>query len=118
MSEIKTFTAVILPSVEEQIEAGDHEVIDPEVVNVEGWEGKPAPVFRNGEYTVPDSIIGIWKNPRVEDGRLVADIRLQEQYAIVDPEALRFSFTGLHGGGQARLIAVHAHWNRPEAERA
>lgn len=99
---------VILGTVEEQQAAGDHELIDPTVIDLAEWRAGgrgPSPVFAGGQYRVPEDVIGWWTNPRVEDGRLVVDVETDS----IEPANLNFSFAGLAAGGQARLIAVHAH---------
>lgn len=108
--------AVILPTVAEQLETGDHEATDPEEVDLSEWaepDAKPRPVFAGGRYRVPEDIVGWWTNPRVEDGRLVVDIEVNAGF---EEGEMRFSFAGISGGGQARLIAVHGHVNVKPAE--
>jgi hypothetical protein len=114
---VKKIGAVILPTVAEQMEAGDPTIIDPDGVDLTEWadpEAKPRPLFAGGRYRVPEDVVGWWTNPRVEDGRLVVDIELNGPY---EDGEVRFSFSGLAGGGQARLIAVHAHETRLRPRR-
>lgn len=100
-------SVVILGTVAEQEEAGDHTVVDPMAIDLTEWADarmSKAPVFRGGQYRVPDDVVGWWENPRVEEGRLVVDVEVDEMLF----DHVSFSFAGIAGGGQARLIAVHA----------
>lgn len=112
-------TAVILGTREEQEASGEWvNVVDPEVVDLTEWrEGGrgSSPVFRDGSYRVPDDIVGSWDNPRVEDGRLLVDVEIPDAFPV---DQVSFSFAGMVGGGQARLIAVHAGWKHGPAEEA
>ena len=124
MSESRTFTAVILPTVAEQLEEGDLRAIDPNSVDLTEWEdGHPSPLFAGGNYDL-SSIVGVWSNPRVEDERLLVDVRLQPELErdMLDDlekgrERMRFSFAGIHAGGVARLISVDVHGLPPVEKR-
>ncbi len=112
----QTMTVVILPTVAEQEEAGAEPVVDPAVVDLTPWEQirNPAPILSGGLPVVPEAVMGWWSNPRVVDGRLVADVELRSD--LIDSGPFRFSFAGIVGGGQARMIAVHGHPDRKPAE--
>lgn len=101
MSE--TATVVILPTLQEQMESGDDTLIDPEVLHFAGLES--GPIFRDGQYRVPDDIAGRYSNLRIEDGRLVADVELN-----ADEKSNHFSPAAMRGGGEARLIAIHGYY--------
>jgi len=114
----QTMTVVILPTVAEQQEdAGYDRVVDPESVDLTPWEQDraPAPIFESGVYKVPENVMGWWSNPRVVDGRLVADVQMRDD--LIDSGPFRFSFAGIVGGSIARMITVHGHADaKPEEE--
>lgn len=97
--------AVLLPTVAEQLAArdwaGDSDIIDPAGLQFDDHD--TFPVFEGFDFNV-SSIVGNATNLHVEDGRLVADIRLME-----GKQADRFSVAGIQAPGEPmRLIAVGA----------
>lgn len=80
-------TAVLVPTVSEQLMAGDRDVIDPKGVIV---KRDHIPVTKDFGVAV-DDIVGTASNIRLENDRLVADIDLLDDET---PPGLRYSIGG------------------------
>lgn len=89
-------TVVLLPSIEEQREAGDHTIIDPAGVKIPP-EGMP--VWANFQFNIPDDVMGYAFDIRLEDGRLVADVEMSPDATKMDKH-FRFSVGGVVGSGR------------------
>lgn len=64
-------TIVVLSSVEEQIAAGDRDIVDPAAVRL---SEPPMPLFRGLSYKVPDDVLGMIERLWLQDGRLMAEV--------------------------------------------
>lgn len=92
-------TVILIPSIDEQLAAGETDVINPS--GVTAMPGK-APLFWDNDYQ-PENVVGTVDNVRVEDGRLVADIEVnlwEMSYAGV----IKQGRETLEGGRQYKLI--------------
>lgn len=87
--------ATLLPSIADQIAAGDDTIIDPRGVRVRG--AQVLPVFLNFSYDVRD-IVGWAGGLRVEQDALVADIELAAGRA----DTGAYSIAGVSRGGEVR----------------
>jgi hypothetical protein len=90
--------AVILPSVEAQMAAGDRDIIDPAAVKASG----EVPVHEDFNYNrMP---VGFASNFRVEEGCLVADI----EFVGGSSDTGRYGFAGMQEGGapEWRLLSI------------
>lgn len=66
-------TIVVIPTVEEQIAAGDLSVIDPERLRL---PDAPMPLFRGQSYQIPRDLLGTVRRMWVEDGRLLGEVEI------------------------------------------